>query len=239
LKKQLLDAILLRKTAGTFAGTLPDGLDNLATYNLITFKSYQEALDDWVLKELTGHYVNCRKQLSPTMQQLLPEDQFRLYAVSARFPQSLAQQVALTPLQQGVYECRRGTDVIRVLVVRQLPQTEANAMLHLFSAAEEQVRYGAEHYHLRSNDTNTLLQRLLAQYRLEGLHMPYTMEDFRRDYVREHLKDLTPEEILAAVSEEDRLKGLPVEKRLKGLSAEERQTLRKLLESNEPPSPAP
>src|SRR6266699_4454307 len=92
MKKQLLDVVILRKGKGRFAGRLPDGLDNLATHNLITFKSYQEALDDWALKELTGHYVNYRKQVSPSLQQLLPEEEFRLYAVCARFPRNLASQ---------------------------------------------------------------------------------------------------------------------------------------------------
>src|SRR5271170_309088 len=90
MKKHLLDVVILRKGNGQFAGRLPDGLYDLAAHNLITFKSFQEALDDWALKELTGHYVNYRKQVSPSMQDLLPEEQFRLYAVSARFPQNLA-----------------------------------------------------------------------------------------------------------------------------------------------------
>ena len=50
LKRQLLDVVILRKDKGRFNGLLPDGFDNLATYNLITFKSYREALDDWPSK---------------------------------------------------------------------------------------------------------------------------------------------------------------------------------------------
>ena len=56
LKKQLLDV-------------MPEGLEELAAHNLITFKSHHEALNDWALKELTGHYVNYRKQVSPSFQQ--------------------------------------------------------------------------------------------------------------------------------------------------------------------------
>src|SRR5262245_55313839 len=93
LKKQLLDVVILRKEPGEFTGTLPDGLDNLAAHNLISFKSHQEALDDWALKELTGHYVNYRKQVSPSFQDLLPEEAFRLYAICARYPHNLAGQV--------------------------------------------------------------------------------------------------------------------------------------------------
>lgn len=84
LRKHLLDVVIIRKGEGSFTERLPDGLDDLAAHNLITFKSHQETLDDWALKELTGHYVNYRKQLCDRGQPLLPEDQFRLYAVCSR-----------------------------------------------------------------------------------------------------------------------------------------------------------
>jgi hypothetical protein len=231
LHKQLLDVVVLRKGEGPFTGRLPDGLEELAAHNLITFKSHREALDDWALKELTGHYVNYRKQATPPREELLPEGHFRLFAVCARFPHNLAGQVPWSEVQQGVYDCRRGTDVIRVVVLGRLPRAEHNAMLHLFSAQQEQVRYGAQHYRRRSDQTSTLLDRLFEEYQREGLAMPYTLEDFRRDYLRGHLKDLSPEERveglsleqrLAGLSEEDLLRRVPVEKRLEGLSPEER-----------------
>ena len=78
LKRQMLDVVIIRKGEGRFSGPLPDGLGERAAYNLITFKSFQETLTDWALKELTGHYVNYVKQVSPSMQELLPEDLFRL-----------------------------------------------------------------------------------------------------------------------------------------------------------------
>src|SRR6266436_3632630 len=117
IKKQFLDVVILRKRKGRFAQRLLDGLDNLADHNLVTFKSFQEILDDWALKELTGHYVNYRKQLSEADQPLLPEDQFRLYAVCARYPDNL--EGGLQPVRQGVFQCRRGTDVIRIIVASQ------------------------------------------------------------------------------------------------------------------------
>src|SRR5205807_8738060 len=80
LRKQLLDVVILRKGEGRFEERLPDGFDDLGDHNLITFKSHQEALDDWALKELTGHYVNYRKQVSPSLGKLLSEHRFRLYA---------------------------------------------------------------------------------------------------------------------------------------------------------------
>jgi hypothetical protein len=235
VKLQRLDVVILRRGAGPLDRRLPDGMEQLAAHNLITFKSYQEPLDDWALKELTGHYVNYRKQVSLSMQQLLPESDFRLFAVCARYPRDLAGQVAWSERQPGVYDCQRGTDVIRVLVARQLPQAEHNALLHLFSASEEQIRYGAEHYRQHSAETSTLLSRLWERYKSEGLNMPYTMADFRRDYVKEHLKDLTPEERLAGLAPEERLAGVPPEERLAGLSPEEKAALLKVLLREAPP----
>jgi hypothetical protein len=116
LKKQLLDVVVLRRGPGSFAGRLSDGLDNLAAHNLITFKSHHDAVDDWTLKELTGHYVNYRKQCSARHEPLLPEADFRLYAVCSRHPQKLANHVTLEPVQPGVYTCERGTDKIRIIV---------------------------------------------------------------------------------------------------------------------------
>jgi len=203
MKKQLLDVVILRKRQGPFEGTLPDGFKDLAIHNLLTFKSYREALDDWALKELTGHYVNYRKQVSPSLKSLLPEEQFRLYAVCSRYPHNLASAIDLMTARAGVYDCRRGTDVIRIIVAHELPRTDNNALLHLLSASPDQVRYGAEHYEQHSPDTSTLLAQLFEGYEREGLAMPYTMQDFRRDYVKEHLKHLTLEE---------RLQGVPPEK---------------------------
>jgi hypothetical protein len=221
----LLDVVILRREEGIFRERLPDGLENLARHNLLTFKSFQEALDDRALKELTGHYVNYRKQVSPTTEELLPEEEFRLFAICARYPHNLAGQVIWTPVQTGVYDCRRGTDVIRVVVLGQLPQTENNAPLHLFSASQDQVRYGVTHYRQHSTETSTLLYRLLEQYQREGLNMPYTMKDFLKEFTLEHLNDLTPEQ---------RVAGLSLEDRLAGLSTEEKAALQKLLEKTLP-----
>lgn len=145
LKQQFLDLVLIRREPGPIPRPLPDGFEDLAAHNLLTFKSHQEALDGWALWELVGHFVNYRKQASPSLQELLPEDDFRLFAVCARFPHNLAQQVELTPLRDGVYEVQALALRIRVIVVPQLPLQEHNAMLHLFSAREELLRYGKDH----------------------------------------------------------------------------------------------
>jgi hypothetical protein len=157
LKKQFLDLVIIRKGQEPIGRPLPDGFDDLAAHNLLTFKSYQEALDRWSLCELVGHYVNYRKQFSPSMQNLLPESDFHLLAVCARYPHNLAQEATLMPVQEGVYEVRLLTMNVRVIVVNQLPRVEHNAMLHLFAAREELLRYGQEHYRPHSAETSTLL----------------------------------------------------------------------------------
>jgi hypothetical protein len=221
IQKQSIDIIIVRKRPGRFAGQFPDGLDDLVTYNLLTFKSHQEPLDDWAIKELIGHYVSYRKQVSPSTDTLLPETDFRLYAVCARYPQNLASRVPWEEVRQGVYHCRWGTDWIRVVVLRQLPQASHNAALHLFSAVPELVRFGQKNYRRRSADLSTLLLELFRKYQGEGVAMTYTMEQFRRDFAREHLKDLTPEERLKDLTPEERLKDLSVEEIIKGLPVEE------------------
>jgi hypothetical protein len=146
-------------------------------------------------KEMTGHYVNYRKQTSPRGR-LLPEEQFRLIAVWARRPRELFAAVRPEPLR-SVYICRRGTDTIRLVVAAELLQQERNVLLHLSSVAPEQVQYGVEHYRVHAADTNTIVKQLFVQYRAEGLTMPFTLEDFKRELAREHLHELTAEERLA------------------------------------------
>ena len=164
LRQQFLDVILIRKHPGPVPRPLPDGFESLAEYNLVTFKSHHEALDAWALCELVGHYVNYRKQSSHALDGLLPEGDYRLFAVCARFPQKLAQATPLTLLREGVYEVRVLELPIRVVVSSQLPQADQNAMLHLFSARQELLRYGQEHYRPRSAETSSLLFDLFTTY---------------------------------------------------------------------------
>jgi hypothetical protein len=220
-KEQLLDLVLVRKASGVFQGHLPDGMENLVDHNLITFKSLQETLDAWTVKELIGHYVNYRKQYSPTMKELLPEEQFRLFGICARFPEQLSKQIALTKIQDGVYDCLWGTDTVRLLVIRDLPQNERNAMLQLFSAVDDQRSYAQMHYQQKSQETSSLIQDLLNLYREEGLAMPYTMEDYKKEVKQRVLKELTLEERLEGVSTQEVVKALPTEEVVKALSPED------------------
>ena len=224
-QQQFLDVVILRRGRGRFSGRLPDGLDGLTAHNLITFKSHHEALDAWAMKELVGHYVAYRKLVSPSPSELLPEDQFRLYAVCARFPHNLSGQAPWQEQGAGVYDCRWGTDVVRVVVAGELPREVHNAPLHLFSASPELVGFGQGAYRRRSEDTSAMLRQLLDKFQGEGFAMSYTMEDFRRQYAKEHFAELTPEErreILDQLPAEKRLAGLPPEQRLAGLPLEQR-----------------
>jgi hypothetical protein len=224
LKQQRLDVVIIRKDATPLPRQLPDGFEDLGPHNLITFKSYQEALDGWTLHELCGHYTNYRKQVSPSMQNLLPEEDFRLFAVSVRYPQKLAQQVTLEPIRPGVFEVSHFTGRLRLVVVHHLPRAEHNAMLHLFSAQADLVQYGTEHYRPRSGETTSLLHQLYERYHQEGLAMPYTLEDLVRDTIDE-LVEKHPAEVINELVEkrpDEVVQKLPVKKRLEGLSAEER-----------------
>jgi hypothetical protein len=200
-KQQFLDVVVVRRRLGPVTRPVPDGLDDLVDHNLISFKSFREALNDWALKELTGHYVNYRKQVSPRGR-LSPEEDFRMIAVCARRPRDLFAVLPAEPLRPGVYCCRRGTDAIRVVVAAELPLEERDSLLHLFSAAPDRIQYGAKHYRPHAADVSTIVRRLFADYKVEGLPMPYTMEDFRRETAREILDQLTPEQRLAGLTVE-------------------------------------
>jgi len=92
LKKQFLDAVIIEKGEGLPPAELADGLENMAAHNLISYKSLHEPFDDWAADELTGHYVNYRKQISPTLEKLLPKKDFRRYAVCTRLSAQTGQK---------------------------------------------------------------------------------------------------------------------------------------------------
>jgi hypothetical protein len=203
---------------------LPDGFEDLTRYNLICFKSHREKLSEWTLCELVAHYVNLRKQVSPSMDErdLLPVEDFRLDAVSVRFPQELVSKVPLTPIKPGVYEVPFFTRRIRLIVANQLPPAQHNVLLNVFSIKPELLSYGVEHYKVRSDETTTLLYDLLVKFRSEEPAMPDALEEFTRQTIDRLLKELPAEKKLESVSIKDRLKGVPPEDRVQGMSSEER-----------------
>lgn len=223
LKQQFLDVVILRKDhTGSMTEPLPDGLDNLGTHNLLSYKSLHEAFDDWAMKELVGHYVNYRKQTSPSFSELIPESEFRLYAVSTRFPQRLSQQIELRPLLPGVYELNWGTDSIRLIVLSEIGTGTHNALWRLFSTRPEAVLQAREEYHIHQPEISTLVQLLLETYRKENIAMPYTIQDYQRDYVREHLDLLSPDEVLNRYSPDEVLNRYSPDEMLKRISREDR-----------------
>ena len=222
LKRQFLDVVILRKDSEGVAQELPDGLDNLKNHNLLSYKSLREPFDDWALKELVGHYVNYRKQVSPSWDALPAEDQFQLYGVSTRFPQKLSGQVELQAVSSGVYDILWGTDRIRLIVLSEIPPVAANALWNLFSANPERVGLAAGRYHVRQAEMSTIVGQLFENYQLEGVAMPYTIQDFQKDFVRDHLNLLSPDEVLRRYSPEDVLRRYSPEEVLRRYSANER-----------------
>ncbi len=207
--KQLLDVIVVRKRPGELLIPMPDGLTDLVDHNLISFKSFREPLDDWALKELTGHYVNYRKQTSPKGE-LRPEVHYHLYAVCARSPRELLKAVHHQQIQEGVYDCYRGTDRIRVVVAGELALQEKNALIHLFSAVEQRIQYGRDHYQLQSSNTSSAVDIILGEYISGGIIMPYTFKDLHRDYLKTipadlRLEGMKPEEVVSQFTTEQLL----------------------------------
>jgi len=231
LKKQYLDIVVIRKGNGEFHRPLPDGFAPLADHNLISFKSHQDTFDYWSVLELIGYYVNYRKQASPSLGELLREDQFRLIGITSRFPEGLAKNVALEESQSGVYDINMGPLRIRLLVIRNLADDPVNAMLKLFSIVPDQIDFACQHYRPHSTDTTGIVDNLIRMYRKEDTKMATSLEELNRKIMKEamekatvddRLKGLPPEQVLKRFSPEERLKGLPAEERLKGLPTEER-----------------
>jgi len=236
LKQQLLDVVVIHKEPAPLPRRLPDGFEDLAAHNLVTFKSYQEALDGWALNELVGHYVNYRKQISPSMQDLLPETDFRLFAVCIRYPQGLANEIELTPISPGVYDAKHFSGRLRVIVANKLPQEEHNSLLHLFSARMDLLRYGTMHYQQQSQETSQLLMQLLKRYLAEGASMPDSLEllkQFCREADDELRKRWPAKERLEGLTAEERLKGLTPDEVLAAMPPEDRAKLLKRLRDDE------
>jgi hypothetical protein len=242
VQQQRLDILIVRRQPGDFTGTLPDGLDDLASHNLLTFRSHRQPLDAWTLLELIGHGVAYRKFVSPSLKELRPLTDFHYYAVCARYPHNLAAEVDLERLQPGVYNSQWGPLVIRVVVAGELPPSPHNAPLHLFAANAERVHFGQEHYRQRSPRTSQLLYLLWLRYRGEGITMPYTTEDFLEEFIKESFEALTPQErieVLKTLRPQERieaLKTLTSQERievLKTLTLQERGEVLKTLTSQE------
>ncbi len=221
LKKQFLDVVIIEKSSGEPIEQLPDGLEHLSIHNLLTYKSLRELLDQWALEELIGHYVNYRKQISSSLDHLLPVNEFQLYAVSTRYPQKLSHQLPFEPTQaSGVYQLQFALHNLQLIVLSQISKSPQNAIWHLFSGQAQQFRYGHQHYHWHLPEEKIALNQLYELYQIEEVNMSYTWDDFKRDFTKEHLHLLKNDEILQRFSPEERLKGLAPDEHLKGLTPE-------------------
>jgi hypothetical protein len=235
LQQQYLDVVIIKKSEGKPLEEMPDGLDNLSEHNLLTYKSLWEPLDDWAIHELINSYVIYRKQVSPSSKNLLPPENFQLYAVATRFPQQLVGQIkayqkslvaglnldsatieaiskqAVKPIMPGVYEINCVMKMIRLIVTSDISKQKHNALWHLYSGVADNFAYGNSYYRWHHSKGKQLLNQLYELYLKEEIVMPYTWEDFDRDYAKAHVHLLTPEDRLSGLPVEDRLRGLPVE----------------------------
>jgi hypothetical protein len=221
VQQQRLDIVILHRTGESVEPVWPDGFGVPAPFNVLTFKATKDPLNAWALKELAAHGVYYRKLRSPNLDDLLPQEHFRLVAASMQFPRQLASQITLQPQGPGAYDVQWGTDVIRVLVLKEMPEAEQNVVWNLFSGEQERIARTVQQLKPRLRSWSGLLDNLLNFYGLEGIAMPYTMEDLEREVEERVLNKLTPEKALSHLSLEQLMERLSPEQRLKGLSMEE------------------
>jgi len=132
-----------RRAEGKSLINLPKGLEDLTEHNLLTYKSIQEPLNEWAIDELIGHYVNYRKQESISLNNLLPTNTIKLYAVCTQFPNNLRKQVLqLIKQQVSVFNLIYGSHKIRIFVLDKVPQKHCNAIWQWFSGTSKGFVYG-------------------------------------------------------------------------------------------------
>jgi hypothetical protein len=225
----------------------PDGLEDLAAHNLLSYKAGSQAYDAWALEELVSHYVTYRKLASLRVLRhraadddtpiaepakaypLLPATDFRCLAIATRFPRKLIKQLPPGSCQRseqpGIFQLRAGTRAVRLVVINDLRPLPHNAPWRLFSSDEAQRRLALQQYHPRS-EIGVHLHNLIAHYKFGDGNMAHTFEDMQREareWIIEHYLDqLAPEERLKGLDAEERLKGLDPEDIFKHYDPEER-----------------
>jgi hypothetical protein len=148
----------------------------------------------------------------------------------------LLKSVTYECLREGVYDCQRGTDRIRIIVAGELALEEQNAMIHLFSAAEERIQYGRDHVVQISESTSTTVDKILGKYRSGGMNMPYTLENLAEDCleylpVKKRLVGLKPKEVVSSFGANKILASIPpdeIASYLKKVTAQKGTSKRKL-----------
>ena len=136
---------------------LPDGMEKLLRYNLITFKSLRQPLDLWAIDELICYYVLYRKIVSPSLENLISEKNFKLIGIATRFPAKLSKETTLKPVKDGVFRIDHGNQPIDIIVISRLPQYQKNAIFHLFSTDTENIDFGLSEYQWKREDLKFLV----------------------------------------------------------------------------------
>ncbi len=184
---------------------LCDGLEDMRSFNLLTFNSLREPWDLWAIEELIGHYVNFRKLIG---QEETSPDEFQLYAVCTRYPKGLKKHGKLQLVRTGIFDLEALSQQVRVIVLSRVPKAKHNALWALYSSNQERVTYGQHHYRWHCSDWSTTLSYLYQRYQHEGITMSYTLEDFREEALKDNLAHFPAKVILSHYSPEDRLAGL-------------------------------
>jgi len=196
----------------------------MGKHNLISYKSLHEPFDDRSADELIGHSVNYRKQVSPSLKELLPEEDFRLYAVCTRYPKKSAKKAVFKPVSEGVYDFAWGSRDIRLIVISVIAKKKRNAMWLMLGMAGESAGYGLSNYKGKLDEMSGVMECLFIRYRTKGIiKMAETLEEFR-ERMRQRGRELmmpTPEDIVKAFPAEEIFRVFPAEERLRGLPPDE------------------
>ncbi len=166
VKTQYVDVLIISKSSGKPIEKLPDGFEFLADYNILTYKSLNESMNQWAIAELIEYYVDYRKIVSPSQDELLPESKFQLYAVSTNYPQKLLGSEKyfgkeVKKIKPGVYKVSSPfIGSIIILVLSQMSLREQNALWQLFSGNAAGFEYGDANYKWHEPEDKSLLNQL-------------------------------------------------------------------------------
>ena len=156
----------------------------------------------------SGSSPNCER-VNRLEKKLLPASVFRLIGISARFPDGLAKEIPLVRRQAGVYDIQWGPLSIRLIVIRELPEADANAILLLFSQTTRQLKFAVGHYRTTNASASGLIDEMIRFYKKEDKPMAVTLADLNRIAKQRMLDEMTMEERLKGVPTEEILKRVP------------------------------
>jgi hypothetical protein len=222
LKRQLLDILVIEQSPNAVIENPAAGLHDMARFNLASYKSFQESMNDWALNELIASYVGYRKLVRRPNKTMFPESCFKLYGLCTLFPKKLMKGRATREIEEGIYDILWGSFQVRLIVLSEVPKSKKNAVWNLFSGIPEKVGYGKENYSWQRPDLSTVINKLYSYYQLEGITMAYTVEDYVRETREEALSSLTPKQRVDGLSPSELLSALTPDERLSTLTPDER-----------------